>query len=95
MLLLVVNPKFDEAFLRRAAERFNWEYPKLASYHIIDVTMLAFHLLINGTVETLKQETIAKHYEIGGGGHRAMADAIQCAKLFAKINNLEFQWSRP
>jgi len=88
------NPKFDEAFMKRAAEQFNWDYPKLASYHLLDVSMLAFPLLIDGTVEKLKQETIASHYEIGGGGHRAMSDTMQCLNIFARMNNLEIVWTR-
>lgn len=86
------NPIFDERFMKKAAKKFHWTYPKLASYHLIDVTMMAFPLLVNGDVEELKQETISEYYEIDGGGHRALADSIQCAKIFAKINNLEFVW---
>lgn len=83
------NPKFDESFLKVAAKNFHWSYPKLASYHLLDVSTMAFPLLINGKVERLRQETIAGYYNIGGGGHRAMADTMQCLRILAKINNLE------
>jgi DNA polymerase III epsilon subunit-like protein len=83
------NPKFDESFLKVAAKNLHWSYPKLASYHLLDVSTMAFPLLMEGKVERLRQETIAKHYGIDGGGHRAMADAMQCLKILAKMNNLE------
>lgn len=83
------NPKFDADFLKKAADNLRWDY-KSRSYHLLDVTMLAFPLLLEGKVEELKQENIARYYGIDGGGHRAMADAVQCAKIFAHINNLEF-----
>ena len=83
------NPKFDESFLKKAAEEFRWGYPKLASYHLLDVSTMAFPLLMEGKVERLRQESIAQHYEIEGGGHRAMADAMQCLKIFARIHNLQ------
>lgn len=87
------NPKFDEAFLKKAAKDLHWDYNNRSiSYHLLDVTMLAFPLLLEGKVEKLKQEALAKNYGIEGGGHRAMADAIQCAKLFAHINKLEFKF---
>jgi DNA polymerase-3 subunit epsilon len=83
------NPKFDADFLQKAAKDFHWDYPRLASYHLLDVSILAFPLLMSGKVERLKQENIAKHFEIDGGGHRAMADTMQCLKIFSRINNLE------
>jgi len=87
------NPKFDEAFLRKAARDLHWDYTNRSrSYHLLDVTMLAFPLLLEGKVEKLKQETVAGYYGIEGGGHRAMADAMQCAKIFAHINKLEFKF---
>jgi hypothetical protein len=52
--------------------------------------MLAFPLLLEGKVEGLGQAKIAKYYNIEGGGHRALADAVQCAKIFATITNLEY-----
>jgi DNA polymerase-3 subunit epsilon len=85
------NPKFDESFLKVAARDFNWDYPKTASYHLIDVSVLAFPLLIQGKVEKIKQESIAKYYGIEGGGHRALSDTMQCMKIFAKINSLEIK----
>lgn len=84
------NPKFDDGFLRKAAAELHWDYPKLASYHLVDVSMLAFPLLLERKVEGLAQAKIAKYYNIEGGGHRALPDAIQCAKIFAKITNLEY-----
>lgn len=86
------NPKFDEGFLKRAADKFHWEYPKLESYHLIDVPMLCFPLLMNGSIDKLQQETVAKYYEIDGGGHRAFSDAMQCLKIFASINNLKVKF---
>jgi|SRR5690606_16599706 len=83
------NPRFDEKFLMRAAKMLRWDYPKLASYHLLDVSMLAFPLLVKGEVENLRQQTICKYYDIPGGGHRALADAMQCLYLFANINNLK------
>jgi DNA polymerase III epsilon subunit-like protein len=87
------NPKFDEAFLKKAARDLRWDYTNRSrSYHLLDVTMLAFPLLLESKVEKLKQETVAGYYGIEGGGHRAMADAMQCARIFAHINNLEFKF---
>ena len=83
------NPKFDESFLKKAADSFRWGYPKLASFHLLDVSTMAFPLLIEGKVDRLRQESIAKYYEIPGGGHRAMADTMQCLQILARINNLE------
>lgn len=83
------NPRFDEAFLKKVAEELSWDYPKLASHHLLDVSMLAFPLLIKGEVEDLRQQTICKYYDIPGGGHRALNDAMQCFYLFANINNLK------
>ena len=83
------NPKFDEAFLKKAAKDLHWQYPKLASHHLLDVSTLAFSLLIDQEIDKLNQENVAKYYGIEGGGHRAMADVHQCLKIFARINNLE------
>lgn len=83
------NPRYDEAFLKKAAEELRWDYPKLASYHLLDVSMQAFPLLITGEVEKLRQEVLCKYYDIPGGGHRALADAMQCFRLFANMNNLK------
>lgn len=83
------NPKFDESFLKKAADSLRWGYPKLASFHLLDVSTMAFPLLVEGKVDRLRQESIAKYYEIPGGGHRAMADTMQCLQIFARINNLE------
>ncbi len=85
------NPKFDEAFLKKVAQDLHWEYPKLASYHLLDVSTMAFPLIIDEKIDKLRQESIAKHYKIEGGGHRAMADAMQCLKIFALIHNLEIK----
>jgi len=87
------NPKFDEAFLKVAVNTFNWEYPRLASYHLLDVSMMGFPLIIEGKVEKLKQEVLGKYYGIEGGGHRAMSDAMQCLKIFAKIHSLDISFS--
>ncbi len=86
------NPKFDDAFLQKAAKDLRWSYPRLASYHLLDVSTMAFPLIMDGKIDKLKQESIAKHYEIEGGGHRAMADTMQCLKIFARINNLEITY---
>ena len=75
--------------MRKAAEDVHWEYPKLASYHILDVTLLAFPLLVVGDVPKLSQDTIAQYYGIESGHHSAMGDAMCCLKIFAKIHNLE------
>lgn len=83
------NPRFDEAFLKKAAHHLCWDYPKLASHHLLDVSMLCFPLLIKGEVENLRQGTLSKYYDVPGGGHRALADAMQCFYLFANINNLK------
>jgi DNA polymerase III epsilon subunit-like protein len=83
------NPIFDADFLKVSADRLHWDYPKTSSYHLIDVTMLAFPLLIKGEVENLKQHNLSKYYNFGDCKHRALDDAEQCMKLFAKINELE------
>lgn len=83
------NPKFDESFLKKAASNLHWGYPKLASFHLLDVSTMAFPLLVEGKIDRLRQENIAKYFEIPGGGHRAMADTMQCLRIFARINNLE------
>jgi DNA polymerase III subunit epsilon len=83
------NPKFDESFLKVLAKKLHWNYPRISNYHLLDVSTMAFPLLVNGNVERLKQETIAKYYGIDGGGHRAMADAMQCLSILAKLNNLK------
>ena len=83
------NPKFDASFLEAAAEAYNWSYPRLASYHLIDVSVLAFPLMISGEVEKLKQDALARHFGLGKCEHRAMADTEQCMQIFAKLNNLE------
>ena len=82
------NPKFDEEFLKNAARDFNWEYPKISSYHLIDVSVLAFPLFLEGKVEKLKQEKLGEYLGIQGGGHRALTDAKQCMEIFAKLNSL-------
>lgn len=82
------NPRFDEAFLKNYANRFRWSYPKLSSYHLLDVTAQALPLLLQGKIEKLKQENVAEYYGISGGGHRAFSDALQCAEIFAVLNNL-------
>jgi len=83
------NPRFDASFLEVAAEEYNWSYPRLAAYHLIDVSVLALPLLFSGEVEKLKQDSLAKHFGIGHCEHRAMADTKQCLQIFAKLNNLE------
>jgi len=83
------NPHFDQSFLKDYAKVFHWDYPKLASYHLIDVTMLAMPLLVNGEVEKLSQDSISKYYNNGKCQHTAMADTVQCMKNFASINKLE------
>lgn len=83
------NPKFDASFLEKAAREFHWSYPKLASYHLLDISTMAFPLLIEGKVERLQQENIAESLGIPGGGHRAMADTKQCMEIFAKLNALQ------
>lgn len=83
------NPKFDASFLEKAAKKFHWSYPKLASYHLLDVSTMAFPLLMEGKVERLRQENIAESLGIPGGGHRAMADTQQCMEIFAKLNALQ------
>jgi len=85
------NPKFDESFLKAAAQDFNWDYPKTSSYHLIDVSMCAFPLLLENKVEKINQETVAKYLGIEGGGHRALLDATQCMKIFAKLHSLEIK----
>ena len=85
------NPIFDSSFLKVAAERHKLPMPKLASYHLLDVTNLYFDLLINETLDKLKQETVAKYLEIDGGGHRALSDATQCLKIFARKYNLTLE----
>lgn len=87
------NPAFDAAFLKKAADRFHWMYPTLSSYFLIDVTsMFGLPLVLNGAIEEMNQENLAKHYEIDGGGHRALADARQCLEIFAKVNSLKIDW---
>lgn len=83
------NPKFDASFLEKAAKDIHWNYPKLASYHLLDVSTMAFPLLMEGKVERLRQEKIAESLGITGGGHRAMADTQQCMEIFAKLNALQ------
>lgn len=83
------NPKFDESFMKKAASELRWGYPRLASYHLLDVSTMAFPLLVEGKVDRLRQESIAKYYDVPGGGHRAMADTMQCLRILARINNLE------
>jgi DNA polymerase III epsilon subunit-like protein len=87
------NPVFDERFLKKAANKLCWDYPKTASHHLIDVTMLPFNLLIDNKVESLRQEKLADYYQIKGGGHRALSDALQCCEIFARINNLKVDFS--
>jgi DNA polymerase III epsilon subunit-like protein len=82
------NPVFDDGFLKVAASKHNITMPKLASYHYLDVTNLYFDLLLEGKVEKLRQETVAAHLGIEGGGHRALSDAKQCLDIFKKRYSL-------
>lgn len=83
------KPRFDEKFLKKACDDMYWTYPKLASYHLLDVSTMAFPLLMKEKINRLSQESIGEFLKIPGGGHRALADAQQCLKIFAKLNNLE------
>jgi DNA polymerase III epsilon subunit-like protein len=83
------NPKFDADFLKVAADSFHWDYPRLASYHLLDVSNLALKLFLEGKVEKLKQESLASYFNLGKTEHRALGDAIQCMNIFAKLYDLK------
>lgn len=83
------NPKFDADFLKVAADSFNWGYPRLASYHLLDVSNLALKLFLEGNVEKLKQETLSSYFKLGETKHRALDDTIQCMNIFAKLYDLK------
>lgn len=83
------NPRFDAGFLANAARKLHWNYPKLASHHLIDVTTLSFDLYLHEKINKLNQDNLATYYELGGCKHRAFDDALQCLKIFAKTQNLK------
>jgi DNA polymerase III subunit alpha, Gram-positive type len=83
------NPKFDESFLRKAVDEVHWSYPKLSSYHLIDVSVLALPLLLKGKIERIKQDVLATHFKLTPQNHTAMGDANQCMEIFANLNELE------
>lgn len=83
------NPAFDQRFLKKAASDLHWTYPRLANYHLVDISTFAFPLLFQGKIAKIGQDTISRYYELGACEHSALADAMQCMKIFATINQLE------
>lgn len=82
------NPAFDARFLKVAADSFNWSYPNLASYHLLDTSNLGFKLFLEGKVIKLKQEALAEYFNLGKTNHRALDDAFQCMQIFTKLYSL-------
>lgn len=80
------NPGFDERFLRKAAKNNSLDYPKLTSYHPMDVVMeVGFPLYLKGKIEKLKLNDLCKYFKLGEEKHEALDDALKCLKLL-KIN---------
>jgi DNA polymerase III alpha subunit (gram-positive type) len=85
------NPIFDERFLKKAGKSLGWEYPKLISHHLLDVTTLSFKPYLEGKIKNLRQCVLAPYYNLGETQHSALQDVQQCIKLFAATLNLEIK----
>jgi DNA polymerase III subunit epsilon len=79
------NPFFDYSFVKAGCDALGWEFPRLLSYHKIDVPTLGVKLLLEGKIERIKQVTLAEYFQMKKQEHRAMADVEQCIEQFKEL----------
>lgn len=79
------NPFFDYSFVKAGCDALGWEFPRLLSYHKIDVPTLGIRLLLEGKLEKIKQVALAEYFGMAKQEHRAMADVEQCIEQFKKL----------
>lgn len=82
------NPDFDWRFLEQAARRAGKPLPKLGSYRKIDVSVLAWPLVLIGLLPSVSLDSATAFLRIRGEPHRALSDVrrtIQVYRLLAGV----------
>jgi len=81
------NPSFDERFLRAGFEKCGIKYPRMASYHLLDIASLAHPLVVTGEAANAKLDTIARALglEPEEKPHRALAGARKTVEVYRAL----------
>lgn len=83
--LIAHNVAFDWGFLARAQQQCSCILPPLPPY---DTLSLARYALPKPAVENHRLTTLREHFELGGGQHRALDDALATGLLFYELSTL-------
>lgn len=79
------KPDFDARFLEAGFTALGWNFPRMLSYHRIDVPTLWIKLVLEGKIQKIKQETVGEFLGLPKQEHRAMADVQQCIEIFRRF----------
>lgn len=82
-ILAAWNPVFDMSFLRNAYKVWNIAMPKAVDYHVLDVASIAWPLVQNRAIETIKLSKVCEYLGISNEGeHDAGVDVERMVKVY-------------
>ncbi len=79
------NPHFDKGFLECAALKCELPWPRMQGYRLVAVEMMAWPLFLSGKIENVKQETLARYFDLGEQTHDAMDDVEQSIEIYRRL----------
>jgi DNA polymerase-3 subunit epsilon len=90
------NPKFDEGFLRAAFARCDMPWPRMKSYHVLDLASLAWPLYLRGRVPGLGLDALCKGLgvEPEAKPHSALNGALKALEVYRTLGLTE-AWRCP
>jgi DNA polymerase-3 subunit epsilon len=79
------NPDFDYRFLEAGARATGIKLAKLGSYRKIDVSSLAWPLVMAGLIPSVGLETTTAFFKVPGEKHRAMSDVHRAMAIYRRL----------
>lgn len=81
------NVSFDKRFIEEAMKSTG--VGMSIDYHCLDTVSLAWPMRKNGSVRSLRLDSLAEYFKLDrSGSHRAMADARCCLEIFRRLTEI-------
>lgn len=88
-ILAAWNPTFDKPFLRRGYILWEGQLPKAVDYHFLDVASMAWSLVLERKIETIKLEKVCEYLGISNeGAHDAGRDCERMVAVYKRLMKL-------